>query len=48
MWDLYNEVGNSEKGQKSLNLTKKIFKWAQETDPSQPLTSGHWNSAITF
>ena len=29
MWDLYNEVGNSKKGEKSLNLTKKIFKWAQ-------------------
>lgn len=48
MWDLYNEVGNSNHKAKSLPLTKKIFTWAQTINPSQPLTSGHWNSEPIF
>ena len=48
MWDLYNEVGNSGYVEKSLPLTQKIFKWAQTVNPSQPLTSGHWNDGKQF
>ena len=29
MWDLYNEVGNSGRGEKSFDLLKKIFQWSQ-------------------
>lgn len=43
MWDLYNEPGNSSHGITSLPLLKKVFKWAREINPSQPLTSGMWN-----
>ena len=43
MWDLYNEPGNSGYGNKSMPLLKKVFEWAQEVNPSQPLTSGVWN-----
>lgn len=46
MWDLYNEVGNSGHWGKSLPLLKKIFEWARKVNPSQPLTSGHWNGDI--
>jgi hypothetical protein len=35
LWDLYNEPQN-----KSLPLVKKVFKWAREVNPSQPLTCG--------
>jgi galactose mutarotase-like enzyme len=42
MWDLYNEPGNSKNGITSLPLLKKVFKWAREVNPSQPLTAGEW------
>jgi hypothetical protein len=38
MWDLYNEPGNSGQGEKSFPLLKKVFEWAREIAPSQPLT----------
>ncbi len=42
MWDIYNEPGNSEQNEKSLPLLKKVFEWARETNPTQPLTAGLW------
>lgn len=42
MWDLYNEPGNSGYGIKSLPLLKRVFAWARECNPSQPVTSGIW------
>jgi hypothetical protein len=43
MWDLYNEPGNSQYGNKSLTLLKKVFEWGRDVRPSQPLTSGVWS-----
>lgn len=43
MWDLYNEPGNNDKKDSSLPLLKKIFSWARDINPSQPLTSGVWD-----
>lgn len=40
MWDLYNEPGNSDYRDKSLPLLKKVFHWARQVNPSQPLTAG--------
>lgn len=42
MWDLYNEPGNSHKGDTSLRLLEAVFSWARAVDPSQPLTAGLW------
>lgn len=42
LWDLYNEPGNSDKGNKSLPLLKNIFKWARQINPAQPLSAGVW------
>lgn len=42
-WDLYNEPGNQTHGSESLPLLKKVFKWAREVNPTQPLTSGIWS-----
>jgi hypothetical protein len=42
LWDLYNEPGNSDKGNASLALLKKVFSWARVANPEQPLTSGIW------
>lgn len=58
MWDLYNEPGNqgpiskevarpAAYGEKSLPLMKKVFEWAREINPSQPLTMGVWNLDLT-
>ncbi len=43
LWDLYNEPGNSGQGSKSVPLVKKVFEWAREVDPIQPLSIGIWN-----
>lgn len=51
VWDLYNEPGNdgeqdkmtnAEKEAKCLLLLKKMFTWARDVNPSQPLTTGLW------
>lgn len=47
MWDLYNEPGNSGYDNGSLPLLKKVFEWAWEVRPSQPLTAGIWNAGLT-
>lgn len=43
LWDLYNEPGNSGKGDKSLPLLKNVFKWAREVNPGQPVSAGVWS-----
>jgi hypothetical protein len=46
LWDLYNEPGNSGYGNKSMPLLKKVFQWAREVDPDQPLSVGVWNDQL--
>lgn len=46
LWDLYNEPGNSDYGNKSLPLLQKIFKWGRQVNPSQPLSAGVWNRKL--
>ena len=43
LWDLYNEPGNSGKGERSLPLLKKAFEWAREVNPDQPVSAGLWS-----
>ncbi|MCX7985886.1 MAG: cellulase family glycosylhydrolase [Bacteroidales bacterium] len=43
LWDLYNEPGNSGYGNASMPLLRKVFDWAREVNPSQPISSGVWN-----
>ncbi len=42
LWDLYNEPGNSGKKESSLPLLKKVFQWAREVNPTQPISAGIW------
>ncbi|HYH14020.1 MAG TPA: cellulase family glycosylhydrolase [Flavisolibacter sp.] len=42
LWDLYNEPGNNGKRDSSLTLLKKVFQWAREVNPDQPLSVGLW------
>lgn len=42
LWDLYNEPGNSNNGEKSLPLVEAVFDWARAVRPSQPLSVGIW------
>lgn len=46
MWDLYNEPGNSNQGEKSIPLLKNVFAWGRQVNPSQPLTSGIWSASL--
>lgn len=46
LWDLYNEPGNSGYGNKSMPLLEKVFHWARQVDPDQPLSSGVWNKDL--
>lgn len=46
LWDLYNEPGNSGYGNKSMPLLKRVFRWAREVNPSQPLSVGVWNKEL--
>ena len=39
IWDLYNEPGNGGMGDTTVPLVDKVFDWAREIDPIQPLTS---------
>lgn len=48
MWDLFNEPGNGTKHNISLDLVKKVFGWAREIYPSQPLTCGVWSTQHEF
>lgn len=43
LWDLYNEPGNSNKGNASLPLLRNVFAWAEAVRPDQPLSAGLWN-----
>jgi len=48
MWDLYNEPGNNGHFDQSLDLLQKVFAWAREVRPDQPLTVGYWIGAAPF
>ncbi len=45
MWDIYNEVGNSRRGEVTLPNLKKLFSIVREINPIQPLTCGIWRLA---
>ena len=47
LWDLYNEPGNSGYRNKSLPLLQSVFQWARQVNPSQPVSSGVWNNALS-
>ena len=42
VWDLYNEPGNTGRGDKALPLLQNAFRWARDCKPAQPLTAGIW------
>ncbi len=46
IWDLYNEPGNEQMGDLSMDLLNKVFEWAWEVRPTQPLTSATWNAEL--
>eukprot|EP00347_Sterkiella_histriomuscorum_P020092 403339136 len=43
LWDIYNEPGNNGFEGRSLPLLQAAFQWAQEANPSQPISAGVWN-----
>lgn len=46
VWDLYNEPGNAEMGNKSLALVEATVSWARRVEPQQPLTIGIWHADL--
>ncbi len=47
LWDLYNEPGNSNYGNKSMPLLKLVFEWGWAVRPSQPLSSAVWSLRLS-
>jgi hypothetical protein len=43
MWELWNEPGNSGRGDLSAAYIRRSFEIAREQQPVQPLTSGAWS-----
>ena len=48
LWDLWNEPGNQGYLGSTLPALKKVFQWAREANPSQPITAGVWNASKDF
>src|SRR5258708_31942055 len=46
LWDLYNEPGNSDYGDKIRPLLEKAFQWARQINPDQPLSAGVWDQKL--
>lgn len=46
LWDLYNEPGNSDYGNRSMNLLNKVFLWSRAVNPEQPLSAAVWNARL--
>ncbi|MDR1825528.1 MAG: cellulase family glycosylhydrolase [Bifidobacteriaceae bacterium] len=42
IWNIWNEVGNSTRGDLSVPMMEKTFAWFREADVSQPLTAEVW------
>lgn len=43
IWDIYNEPGNSRRGEITLPVLKEMFALVREIDPIQPLTCAIWS-----
>ncbi len=43
LWDLWNEPGNSNRGDSSIPYIKRTFEEAWKLNPMQPLTAGCWS-----
>ncbi|NJK82473.1 MAG: glycoside hydrolase family 5 protein [Saprospiraceae bacterium] len=48
LWDLYNEPGNNHLPDQVFPLVKKVFQWAREINPTQPVTVGIWRRQREF
>jgi endo-1,4-beta-mannosidase len=48
MWDLYNEPGNSQQGERSLGLLQAVFGWARSVAIDQPISVGWWSDFPTL
>ena len=46
LWDVYNEPGNSNYGNQSLELLQKVFMWGRQVNPDQPFSAGLWNDKL--
>ena len=42
IWNVWNEIGNSQRGHLSLAMMVNVFGWLREADVSQPLTADVW------
>lgn len=44
IWNVWNEAGNSQRGDKSMPMLKKTFAWFREENVMQPLTADVWGA----
>jgi len=47
VWDVWNEIGNSSRGARSLPMMEKTFGWLRELEVSQPLTAEVWGGGAS-
>ncbi len=47
IWNVWNEIGNSSRGDLSLPMMEKTFAWFREHDVVQPLTAEVWGSGAS-
>jgi len=46
VWNVWNEIGNSNRGMMSVECMKKCFEIIRSHDPIQPLTADVWRSGV--
>jgi hypothetical protein len=42
LWNVWNEIGNSQRGDRSLAMMTNVFGWLREAEVAQPLTAEVW------
>ena len=46
IWDIWNEIGNSRRGEMSLSAMEKFFEIVRSHNPIQPLTADIWRYTL--
>ncbi|WP_062200371.1 cellulase family glycosylhydrolase [Demequina salsinemoris] len=47
LWNVWNEVGNSQRGDRSVGMMERTFAWLRAADIEQPLTAEVWGGGAT-
>ncbi|HEY0188671.1 MAG TPA: hypothetical protein VGC67_14365 [Cellulomonas sp.] len=48
VWNVWNEIGNSSRGERSLPMMEKAFGWFRRHEVMQPLTAEVWGGGASY